>query len=164
LGFDVSHQRTSRHSMNFGAGVSILRTVERNTGVGPDYDVGLTGQLGFLYELADMRVGFDLTQDIEPSAIGSLQTFTRLGAQFSQDVNERERFGATLAAARRAPVSGPGDTRDTLTISPQYTWRINKETDVSVGYSFRLSRDSDEGTATGHMLFFNVGTDFSLFD
>lgn len=167
LGIDVTHRRTSRHTFSAGAGVSFVRTVERNTGAPTETDIGFTGRLGLDYRLKDLTLGLNLTQDIEPSAVGALQTFTRFGFGLNYDLNTRESIAFTADASRRMGVAGAegeGGTRDTFSLGPSYSLRLDEQTRLSLGYLFRLSRESDEGTATGHRVFLNVSRNFPLLD
>lgn len=164
LGVDLTHQRTSRHTISASAGVTLVRTVERNTDAPASTDIGFTGRLGLNYRLKDLALRVNLTQDIEPSAVGALQTFTRLGFSLSHDINGRESLSFAASAARRAPVSGGGETRDTLSAGPSYSLRLDQETQLSLGYVFRLSRESDEGVATGHQVFLGVSREFPILE
>ncbi|MEM1159470.1 MAG: hypothetical protein AAGJ28_00930 [Pseudomonadota bacterium] len=160
LGVDLGHRRTPRHTVRLSAGVTAVRTIEEIAGTGPDLEVGFTGGFGLDYRLAAFNAGFDVTQSIEPSSVGALQAFSRLSARLAYDINDLESLGLTFTASRRAPISGSGDTLDSLTISPRYTWDLDAKTQMSLGYVFRVSRDSVEGTAIGHRIF--VGLDHAL--
>lgn len=162
LGVDLSHRRTSRHTVRIGGGVTGVRTVEGagNDPSGTTFDVGFTGALGLDYQLARFNARFDLTQSIEPSSVGTLQAFSRLNSRFSYDINDLERIGLTLTASRRAPISGSGETLDSFSLSPTYSWDLDDRTRLLLGYLFRVNRDSVEGTAIGHRIF--VGLDHAL--
>ncbi len=162
LGVDLSHRRTPRHTVRLSLGTSAIRTVEDSGSnrTGTALDVGFTGGFGLDYRLAALNTGFDVTQSIEPSSVGVLQAFSRLNARLGYDINDLESLGLTLTASRRAAISGGGDTLDSLTVNPNYAWELDAATRLLLGYTFRVSRDSVEGTAIGHRV--SVGLDHAL--
>lgn len=156
LSVSLSHERTPRHSVRLGGGVSMVRTTESVAGVREqDFDIGITGNAGFDYRLSSLTAGFDFGQSVEPSNLGELQAFSRATGRVSYDVNDRESLSASASYTRRAPLSGDGSTLNTFSIGPNYALALDRQTDLSFGYLFRMERD-DDGTGLGHRVFLSL--------
>lgn len=161
----LEHQRTRRHTFGLTAGVTAVRN-NRVTPLGireSDLMLGATGSVSFEYVLKDLDIGINLTQNIDPSATGALQSFSRVNSNLNYDVNEQEQLGLRANFFHRAPLSGDaGSTLNSLTIGPTYSLTLVEGTQLSVGYLFRMNQDSITGTATGHRLFLTLTQDFDI--
>lgn len=160
----LSHRRTSRHTFNITLGSTLVRTIEKALDGDPVLTLGLTGGAGLNYTLKNFRTGIDLTQSIEPSAVGALQSFTRINGSVGYDITPDQAISLALAFARRAPISGDEDTLETLTLGPVYSLQLDPSTRLSLSYVFRLSRDETDGLASGHRVLLSVNRDFALLD
>ena len=156
----LAHRRTSRHDFTFSLGLSGVRTEEFGAGI--DFDVGVTGGLGLDYTLQNLTTEFSFDQSVEPSSEGSLQSFSRIASALRYSINDRERLSVALSFSRRSPLGGTGDSLEFLSIRPVYAWDIAEQTEFSIGYEFRMSRDSALGTAVGHQVFIALERDFDL--
>ncbi len=159
----LNHQRTSRHTMNLRVGATGVRTSD-DAGGGADLDVGFSGGAGFDYRLARLRAGVDLGQSVEPSSVGELQAFTRLTGDLAYDVTARQSLGASLAYTRRAPLGDSDEaTRQIFSLGPRYRLLLDRQTSVTMGYLFRIGRDSDdESAAFGHKVFMSLDRKFGV--
>ena len=153
-------QRTRRHKFNLGAGVDLVRTEER--GRDNRLDIGFKGSAGFNYSLRDIAVDLTLSQDIDPSATGELQGFTRLGAGLVWTINDRESLAFLNAFTRRTPFAGNTSTLQTLTTGATYSLALTREARFSLGYNFRARDDSVTGFASGHQFFVTFAHDFTF--
>ena len=160
IGARLSQDRTRRHTIDLGAGVNLVRTDER--GRGSTFEIGIEGSAGFGYKLRDL--GFDLTlsQSVDPSATGQLQSFTRAGATVTWDINERESLSFSNTLTRRTPLSGGGTTLSTLSTGATYSRALTREARFSLGYTFRARDDDVAGFASGHQLFVTLDHDFTF--
>ena len=156
LSVSLSSDRTPRHTVRLGGGVSLVRTGQSVAGVrDQDFDLGFTGNVGFDYRLSAISAGFDFNQSVEPSNAGELQAFSRASGRMSYEINDRESLSASASYTRRSPLSGDDDTLDTFSIGPNYALALDRQTDLSVGYLFRMERD-DDGTGLGHRVFLSL--------
>ncbi len=159
IGAGLTHRRTQRHIFGLDAGLNLVRTSTRS---GTDFDIGVTGGGRLDYKLADLEIGLDLSQSVDPSSTGSLQSFTRLGASASHRINSRERLALSLDYTRRVPLGGTSATLQTLGVGPRYTFTLTRETTLSLGYRFRAQQGSTTGDATGHRLFLEISRDLAF--
>lgn len=163
----LNHERTSRHTLNVTLGSTAVRTIEKAQAGDPVLSIGLTGGLGFDYTLKNFRAGLSLTQGVEPSAVGALQSFTRASGSLGYQLTNLQSLGLTLGFTRRTPLSGGDDdeeTLETISLGPVYSLRLDPETSMSLSYLFRLSRDSVDGMSSGHRVFLSVNRDFAILD
>lgn len=157
----LSHQRTSRHTFGGSLGSSFVRT--KADGEGVDFEVGLTGGVSFDYRFSEFALDLDLSQAIEPSSEGELQAFSRFGMTLSYDINAHERINLAGDLSRRAPLgSGGSSTLDRLSLATTYSYALSEATQLSLGYVFQGSRDSDDGTAFGHRIFLSAERRFDV--
>lgn len=161
----LSHQRTSRHTFGVNAGLTAVRTEERNA-VGfreSDFTVGFTGGASLDYSLKSLTIAVDLTQSIDPSATGALQSFSRIGGTLNYDINDQESLGISANYFLRSPLSnGDGATLQSFNIGPTYTLDLTDDAQLATGYLFRLNDDSVTGNAIGHRVFLTLSHDFEL--
>ena len=155
----LDHQGTPRHRVRLSLGASAVRTVEEIAGGSPVLDIGFSGGFHFSYRLANLTFDLDTSQGIEPSSVGELQSFTRGGIRMAYRINSRESLASTLTYTRRAPISGDTGTLHDLSFGPSYLLAIDPDTQLSLGYLFRLRNDTD-GTATGHRVFLSLERQF----
>jgi len=153
----LSHERTPRHTIRLGAGTSLVRTGQSEAGSrDQEFDIGITGNFGFDYRLKSLTAGFDFDQSVEPSNIGELQAFSRATGRLDYDINDRESLSAMASYTRRSPLSDDGGTTlDTFSVGPNYALSLAPQTDLSLGYLFRVERD-DDGTGIGHRVFLSL--------
>lgn len=160
----LTHQRTRRHSFGLDVGVTAVRTVELSP-IGlreTDINVGATGGVSFDYELETLNIGINLTQSVDPSATGALQSFTRLDSSLSYTINDQEDLGLTSGYFFRSPISGGGSTLHSFSVGPTYTLNLTEEAQLSAGYLFRMNQDSDTGNAVGHRVFLTLTQNFDV--
>lgn len=162
----LEHQRTRRHTFGWTAGVTAVRTNEigalgfRET----EFTFGATGAASLGYALKNLKVRLELSQSVDPSANGALQSFTRARSDLSYDVNEREQLGLRANLFRRTPLSdGTTSTLHSFTIGPTYSLELLPETMLTMGYLFRMKDDSVSGNATGHRVFLTLTQNFEIF-
>ncbi len=169
IGLGLTHQRTPRHTFGLNGGVSLVRDIERITGGTSDFTAAGTGGASFAYTTGNFNAGLSLTQSVDPSSAGELQSFTRLGGNLDYAINDLESVGMTLALARRTSIGdsdavGTADDSDaeTLSLGANYSLRLGAETSLGLGYAFNLTRDSIDGTASGHRVFLTLSRALSL--
>ena len=124
--------------------------------------MGFSGSAGFGYRLKDIGIDLSLSQGIDPSATGQLQSFSRIGGGFTWDITEDETLALTTNLSYRSPFSGGGSTLGTLTTGATYSLALTREARLSLGYTFRASDDSVTGFASGHQLFVTLSHDFTF--
>lgn len=164
VSFGLTHRRTARHTFGVNAGITAVRTDEiAPTGFRDvDFTVGVTGGASFEYGLKNLNIGIDITQSVDPSATGALQSFSRLNSTLGYDINDLEQVGVTAGFFRRAPLSGGGSTLHSLSLGPNYSLQLTPATQLSLGYLFRMNQESEDGTSTGHRVFLTLTKDFDL--
>ena len=158
--FSLSHRRTSRHIFDASIGVTAVRS--KADGVETDNTVDLTGGASLDYLFKNGTAGVDFTQSVEPSAAGELQSFSRLDADLSYDVNDQQRVNLFAAVSRRTPLGGVGDTFDFYTIGADYEIDVADTVELALEYAFRGNNDSVVGAATGHRVLLSLEKSFDL--
>lgn len=158
LGGNFSQQRTRRHRIGLGAGFTFVRTSERGRGV--DVDVSFNGSASFGYRLKDQTFDLSLSQGIEPSSAGTLQSFTRVGAGWSWTVTPRQSVSLGINYTHRTGVQG-GSASDAAQANAGYSLALTRETRLGLDYRFRV-RNDQTGFATGHQMMLTLSQDFTL--
>lgn len=163
----IEHDRTSRHRFTAGGGLSATRTTTDDVVVGAgtapgstDLSLGVNAAASFDYATDGIDAGLDFSQSVQPSSQGEVQTLTRLAGNLVYPVSTYERVSATLSFTRRSAVEDD-DARNILSFGPRYSYALTKDTNISLGYLFRISRE-DADNATGHRVFLSLSRDFTL--
>lgn len=160
---NLSQQRTRRHNIGLGAGVDFVRTEER--GRGTDFEIGFSGFASFGYKLKDISVDLNISQSIDPSATGQLQSFSRAGGALTWNVTGSETLSLTADLSRRSPFSGSTaavGTLNTLSMGANYSLTLTRDANLSLGYLFRARDDSLRGFASGHEVFLTLSHNFTF--
>lgn len=161
----LTHQRTRRHSFSLGLGASAVRSTDSNqTSAGDDdLDLNMNGNFGFTYSANDaLRAALTLSQGVDPSSTGELQSFTRFGGTIGYSLNDRQSLSLGTNYTRRAPISGDGETFQTFTLTPGYSLQLAPDVSLSTGYAFVLQSDDTDGFASGHRIFMQLSKGFDL--
>lgn len=155
----ISQQRTRRHNIGLSLGPSFVRTEER--GRGTDFDVGFNGSASFGYSLRDLTLGLSLSQGIEPSSVGELQSFSRGGASLNWRVNPEESLSLSVDFTHRTGLDGSEPYNSALARA-SYNIALTREDNLSFGYQFRAVNDDIDGFASGHQVFLTLNHNFTL--
>ncbi len=160
----LEHQRTRRHTFGLDIGLTTIRTVALNS-VGireTDLTLGVTGGASFEYALKSLSIGIGLTQSVDPSATGELQSFTRLNSTADYTINDQEQIGLNVNYTLRTPVSGDGGTFQAFNVGPNYSLDLTEQATLSAGYLFRMSQGSTGGLNTGQRIFLTLTQNFDV--
>lgn len=172
----LSAEGTFRRSVNTrmtvsgSAGLSYVTTEfdqsdPSGAGRTDDSTLGFVGGINLGYQPNSTTIlALSASQSVSPSSLGEVQNRSLLRFSGSHDINESLRFGAVATASlQQATSSGASSTdRVRLTFSPSLTYVPARDWSVNVGYSFRLSDEEDEGTATSNAAFLSISRKFSL--
>lgn len=165
LDFTVSlnQRRTPRHRFGLRAGAVTVRVTEDGPGgEGTQFLAGATGGATFNYTNDRIDADLSATQQVDPSATGELQSFTRLAGSVGYRPSRNNRISANLSYSRRAELDGDGDNRQLISFGPRYSYNLGENTELGVSYLFRMSVESDDGTATGHRFFLSLVHNLTL--
>lgn len=166
LSAGAGYQVTPRLDLSGGLGFALTRTEEtvaagfrtRNT------DFSLTGNLGLSYDGPDDSLSFSLRQGVQPSSLGNLQDTTSLVLSYAHRVNTVSSLGISGRVQVQNAFTAQGIDNDqtlALRISPFYSYQLDADTALRLGYSFDLSDETGD-TATSHSVFLSLRRGFDL--
>jgi len=155
--FGLNHRVNRRLTVSGGVGVNHVRT-ERMTG--DENNTGISGNLNVDYKRKHTTVYFSLSQAFEPGSEGEIENRTRAQVGVSHKINSKSAVSMNASYGISDPVGGNSDTRQSVSLSPLFTYMPAPHWETSLGYTFRYI-DDDE-TAHSHKVFFSVSRDFTL--
>ncbi|MEM7505788.1 MAG: hypothetical protein AAF415_03505 [Pseudomonadota bacterium] len=159
----LNQRRTPRHRFGLRAGAVAVRVTEDGPGgEGTQFQTGGTGALTFNYTNDQLQADLSATQQVDPSSTGELQSFTRIAGSVGYRLTRNNRVSANLAYTRRADLDGDGDNRQLISFGPRYSYSLGRGTELGLGYLFRLSEESEDGTAIGHRFFLSLVHNLTL--
>lgn len=160
----VTAERTPRHTIRLRLGPTFVRAYNEDIGTGVAFTGTVDAEAGFDYELASLLLGFEGSHRIEPSSVGAAQRFIRASGRARYAINPRHAVSGQVSYLRRAPISGSGSTFQGISFNPAYTMLLTENSRLSLGYLFRLNRNSETGTGTGHRVTLTLTQDFDFID
>lgn len=153
---DVTHKLTRRTSVSGGIGVNHVET-DRKTG--DESKTGFSGNLSFDHQRKRTRVYVNFSHALEPSSDGEIEYRTRAEVGFNHQITRRAAFSMSAAYGLADSLNGGSKTRQTVSVSPLFTYIPARNWQTSLGYLFRYS--DDDGAARSHKVFFNVSKSFT---
>lgn len=162
-----SAQLTPRHSLNAGAGVKLIDTTlspALTGGETSDTSVSFVGNLGLRYQLRDAAFDLNLSQSVEPSALGELQNRTSVVVGTSYQINQRFSLGASAGLTlQNAVSSATGDTdRQLVDMGLNLNYQPAAEWNVGIGYRLQVSDQEGEGTAVSNSAALTISRSLSF--
>ena len=172
--FDVTaganYQLNSRLGASGEAGVEVTRT--RNTVNGQrqgEVTVGLTANAAVNWLPApDTTTSFSMSQNLEPSSLGELQTITRFSFESAYQVNSQiaAEFGA--AYQRQTSAGGfesNGTRRQLATVTSGINFTLTRDWGVRAGYTLRHEFEDSSGSGgegSSHLVFVQITRDLQI--
>ena len=167
----VTHQFHPRLSGSARLGATLTRTVENAAlgGRSAELEPGLSVLASLDWEAApDTRIGLSLSQGLEASAAGELQTVRRAAINVEHDVNSRIRLGLGLSYSGRAR-SGSGqagnanfsNNSDTINLETTLGYQLAQHWRANIGHVLHMTR-RDQRKSLSNLVFLDLSHDFEL--
>ena len=153
---DVSHKWTKRLTLTGGLGTNFVRT-DKTTG--SESSTGFSGDMGLDYRRKRTSITLRLSKALEPSSGGELQNRTSAAIGISQQINGYSAISLNASFGTQESAGSGTTSRDTVTISPLYTYRPAQNWQTSLGYTYRYSKASE--SAQSHKVFMTVSRSFA---
>ena len=156
----IQHLRTSRHSLGASGGLSFVSSDLSNGD--SSTQIGFVGSGSFNYKLDEFSAGLSVSQSVQPSSEGELNSLTSLSGDISYRINSLQSLGFRINYTRRSDISGGGDILQFVTLGPSYNYSLTKDSSLSLGYQFRLRDEVASDVVTGHQVMLTLAHDLTL--
>ena len=153
---DVAHRWTKRLTVTGGLGANFVRT-SRTTG--SEDNSGFSGNVGLNYRRKQTTIRLNLSHSLDPSSTGELENRTSASIGFIRKITRRSTFAVDASFGMQRSFDSSDNSRETLSISPLYTYMPARNWQTSLGYTYRYSHDTE--SAQSHKVFMSVSRSFT---
>jgi hypothetical protein len=158
----LTTELSPRLSADIKAGLIAVEASLDATATTPAFSGGSTGNffdIGLNYQLKTTNLSLTASSDITPDTFGRLQRRRSLGFDIAHQINHRSNIGFSVDVNSIEGILG--QTRDSLFLSPTYSYRLTEKLNANFGYIYR--HQEALGIAShSNMVYFSLSRAFSL--
>ncbi|MGL4527199.1 MAG: hypothetical protein ACRCUC_09495, partial [Aestuariivirga sp.] len=159
----VSARLSPRLTVTAGLGPRLRDAYEDNAGGERQYksDIGASGDVGFSYKLKSSTVTGSANYGLSPNTDGELQNSLGARLNYSYRINDLSTFGIGTQVRLSDDGTGGSLNNTTFSISPNYSYTLARDWQLTASYQFATSDDSD-GLAVQNSAFLTLSRSYVL--